>query len=699
MEHNQAESSFKLLLSSLRDRYNYVFGGLLLIKALGAWLYAMVKFPGIPLSALVIYRNAGNDMTYLPIISGLGKAGLREPFVQEMAGTGVMQFPLFSALPLTLLSKLFGPAGFVAADIIFLFATFASLAILLRLLGAASLTARCLALLAVTNVFYLMGQARFRLVSQIEPALLGVPAPANPGYFLQTPWLQHGIPLLCALALATAAIILVFGREPWKRRAFGAGVAIYVTSIVLICSYFFVIWGWRMPRPLVTGVPLYAGLASLVCLMRFATQARTPWIMFGVCWAVLAQSYIYAAFLLGIAALGVLAFLLATKALPLRILIRNLGFCVAVIVPLCVPLAFQQLADVRPDLFQRFGGFPLPRLSFPHFWPESPEIAAMGLSAMMAFMVLYRAGREIGPRLGGGVLLTWLLAASLLSLPLSVLVAGRTIQVGHFLEQYYEILSLGMAALLAFALDMWRAHTTTPRAAGRITATIVATSCLAATGAIAIESRRPNVMETAVREDFTEYAAFPNYRRDFNALVLELRKPQYRNEILGSLDVQVQSWWTSFGHGNVFLPDVFSTTMTDTEIETRLILFCKQIKIDEEEFMALISDPAAQIFFLSHAKYMASALHTYAPLSAYSADDQTAIRQTSIFSSFNLFIPTAEKNRLRQKFARTEPSASKRALDLVLLFNSKRFAAHSPGPGFAPVYSNETFRLWRRVNN
>lgn len=697
MEQGQAESGFKPLLSSLRDRYNYIFGGLLLLKALGAWLYAMMKFPGIPLSALVIYRNAGNDMTYLPIIAGLGKAGLREPFVQEFSGTGIMQFPLFSALPLTLLSKLFGPAGFIVADVVFLFATFASLAILLRLLGAASLTARCLSLVAVTNVFYLMGQARFRLVSQIEPALLGVPKPANPGYFLQTPWLQHGIPLLCVLALAAAALILVMGDDRWKKRALAAGVAIYLASIILICSYFFVIWGWRIPRPLVTGLPLYAGLASLAYLTRFATQVRTPWIIFGVCWAILAQSYIYAAFLLGIAAVGVLGFRIATKALPPRTLVQNLALCVAVIVPLCAPIAYQQLADTRPDLFQRFGGFLLPRLSFPHFWPESPELVAMGLSAILAFIVLARVDHDTGPRRNGIGLLIWLLAASLLSLPLSVLAAGRTIQVGHFLEQFYEILSLGMLALLAFGLDLWRSQSGTEKTAGRAAAIMVAISCVTATGAIAIESRRPNVMTTAVREDFSEYAAFPNYRRDFNAVVLELSKPQYRDKILGSLDVQVQSWWTSFGHGNVFLPDVFSTTMTDTEIETRLILLCKQIGMNETQFMSLIADPAMQIFFLSHAKYMASALHTYAPLEAYSAEDQAAIRQTSIFSSFSLFISLAEKQRLRQKFLRTEPAFSTRGLDLILLSNGERLGARLPGPGFTPVYSNETFRLWRRT--
>jgi hypothetical protein len=74
---------FRTVIASLRDRYNYVFGALLLIKALGAWFYAFLKFPHVPLSVLVIYRNAGNDMTYLPIIAGLGKAGLHEPFVRE----------------------------------------------------------------------------------------------------------------------------------------------------------------------------------------------------------------------------------------------------------------------------------------------------------------------------------------------------------------------------------------------------------------------------------------------------------------------------------------------------------------------------------------------------------------------------------------------------------------------------------------
>jgi hypothetical protein len=693
---NGQNMSFRAMIASLRDRYNYVFTGLLLLKALGAWLYAMAKFPHVPLSVLAIYRNAGNDMTYLPIIAGLSKAGLHEPFVREFAGTGIMQFPIFSALPLTILLKLFGPVGFILADIVFLFATFWVLSLLFRLLGVTSIIARCLSLLVVTNVLYLLGHIRFWLVSRIEPKLLHVPVPENPGYFLQTPWLQNGIPLLCIAAMIVVLGLFLRGDAARRSQMLSLGLAIYLAALVLISSYFFVIWGWRLPRPLDTGVFYFAGLASLTWLAREPRRTSpAPWLVFGACWAVLVQSYIYEAFLLGISAVCVLAWLTATRALQARILLRNLALCTGLAALLCLPIAYQQLHG-RPDLFQRYGGYVLPHFSFPYFLPESPESVEIVLAALFAILILRLGGPNSADRRRGSTLLTGLLVASLLSLPISVLVLGRSIQVGHFSEEYYQALSMGLAVLLAYGLDLWRGEPGDRKRHRRISAAIMAICCLAATAAIAIESRRPSAMTTAVRNDFVEYAGFANYRRDFNALAGELSKPSYHGLALASFDVQVQSWWTTFDHGNVYLPDVFSTTMADAEIETRLILLCKAIGMNENQFMSLITDPFAQIFFLSHAKYMGSALHSYAPLPDYSAADQAEIHANSIFSTFKLYLPLAEQARLRTKFRDTVSTFDHRDRDLLLLTNGKTLGRFGPGPGYTLAYHNDTFRLWRR---
>ena len=691
--------TFRALVASLHDRYSYPFAGLLLLKALGAWVYARLMYPQVPLSVLVIYRDSGNDMTYLPIISGLGKAGLHEPFVREMAGRGIMQFPIFSALPLTLLLKFFGPAGFIVADVLFLFATFAALALLFRLLGVSSIVARCLSLMAVTNVFYLMGHIRFWLVSLVEPRLLHLPVPVHPGYFFQTPWLQNGIPLSCSVAMLVALAIFMKRGASQKRAAFRGALSIYLIALVLISTYFFTIWGWRLPRPLVTGVFFYTALASLVYLARFrGSRNLWPWILFGACWAVLAQAYIYDAFLLGITALGVLAYLVIGRSLPVYHLLRNLLVCIAVMAVMCIPIAYQQIAGWgRPDLFQRYGGFSMPRLSFPHFWPESPDLIEMGLSSILAYMVIYLSGSAANLRQRSGALMIWLIAASLMSLPISVFLLGRTIQVGHFLTEYYEALSLGMATLLAYGVDVWHDEPGGGLTYRRATSIIVAAALLLSSMAVVIESLRPSSITTAVRSDFHEYASEKNYRHDFDLLTRELSKPKYQGLVLASFDVQLQSWWTSFGHGDVWLPDVFTTTMTDNQIENRLIILCKVIGMDTNQFMTFINNPFAQVFFLSHAKYMGSPLHTFAPLSDYSASDQLEIRKNSIFSSFKLYIPLSERARLRRKFRNTPLNLGHRSLNLLVLSDGKAVKHFAPGPGYALVYRNPTFRMWLRV--
>ena len=73
---------------------------------------------------------------------------------------------------------------------------------------------------------------------------------------------------------------------------------------------------------------------------------------------------------------------------------------------------------------------------------------------------------------------------------------------------------------------------------------------------------------------FDDWATIPDYRRDFGALAKELGTPRYSSAVvIGTLDIQVYSWWMTFHRGYSFLPEAFSTTLPDSEIEERLIQF------------------------------------------------------------------------------------------------------------------------------
>src|SRR3990167_2715860 len=76
----------------------------------------------------------------------------------------------------------------------------------------------------------------------------------------------------------------------------------------------------------------------------------------------------------------------------------------------------------------------------------------------------------------------------------------------------------------------------------------------------------------------SEWRFFKNYRQDFVELADELSDKKYNNcKVLGTFDLQVYSWWTTFGKGTLYIPFPQLSNASDDEIETRFIRFCQII--------------------------------------------------------------------------------------------------------------------------
>jgi hypothetical protein len=196
----------------------------------------------------------------------------------------------------------------------------------------------------------------------------------------------------------------------------------------------------------------------------------------------------------------------------------------------------------------------------------------------------------------------------------------------------------------------------------------------------------------------SEWKALVNYRTDFVAVIKELSKKEYRDcKILGTFDPQLSSWWISFKHGYAYIADPFITTVSDAEIESRLIYFCKVVGMNAEDFRSFVNRFYVNAFWLAHNKYQASQAYTFAPIWDYEESMQKKIKETSILDSWRIAIPTSEQRRLVNQFNIKDAQDNNRRLDLVILTSDESLKDFTPPEDtFVFRYSNSTFRVWKR---
>jgi hypothetical protein len=324
----------------------------------------------------------------------------------------------------------------------------------------------------------------------------------------------------------------------------------------------------------------------------------------------------------------------------------------------------------------------------------------------MIFKHCYRK-EEQGSRAAGICFLYFMCLAAYLALPVSCVLLGKGIHFYHFYIVFVRVSSLILLVFCLYALDLSAAifaKNIEQLKLNYILVNIFRKGSVFLVIFFCMVSMFKNAYSYTMNKQqmlspfASEWKALVNYRTDFVAVIKELSKKEYRDcKILGTFDPQLSSWWISFKHGYAYIADPFITTVSDAEIESRLIYFCKVVGMNAEDFRSFVNRFYVNAFWLAHNKYQASQAYTFAPIWDYEESMQKKIKETSILDSWRIAIPTSEQRRLVNQFNIKDAQDNNRRLDLVILTSDESLKDFTPPEDtFVFRYSNSTFRVWKR---
>jgi hypothetical protein len=195
-------------------------------------------------------------------------------------------------------------------------------------------------------------------------------------------------------------------------------------------------------------------------------------------------------------------------------------------------------------------------------------------------------------------------------------------------------------------------------------------------------------------------AAVRNYHADLAALIPELdRAAATGRSVLATADVELYAWWTGLRGRQSFLAHSFVSALGYDTLFERLALFAYYNQVTTADFVPwLVAEGIDGVHgcWFSGDRYQASSLHAFAPVAAYSAPEQKDIAATPPLDCWRLIIPSAERQRLTEAYARVIASpaaATTPAPDLIVLTNE--FPVLRPDPNrFQLLHENATFRVF-----
>ena len=175
--------------------------------------------------------------------------------------------------------------------------------------------------------------------------------------------------------------------------------------------------------------------------------------------------------------------------------------------------------------------------------------------------------------------------------------------------------------------------------------------------------------------------------------------------MLGTFDLQVYSWWTTFGKGTLYIPFPQLSNASDDEIETRFIRFCQIIGMEENQFMNFIKRRYVLLFWLSHNKYQASFFHTFASLEDYDEEVRLRIktvanvlrepRKASWQETWTLVLPNSERARLLDKYRTLSKQRFSEESDFIILLKDESMQnCQPPLDKYSKSYENASFNVW-----
>jgi hypothetical protein len=478
------------------------------------------------------------------------------------------------------------------------------------------------------------------------------------------------------------------------------GIAEIITLVVLterlnLAVSPAVFWYSRFPRPLITEIAVVAFMmvACRIVSSRATTSNIGPWVLIGALGAFLLQSDIYWATTLALVAFFICICLIRDFAAVLR----GVAISGATAAIGSVPFIYQRFHE-SPDVLRRLGV-----LSVGHsvILIGSRRLVAIGLVSVFVGTALYYSFRRTDGRARAAwLIITATTVASLLNGPLTLSLLGKGIQLYHYIDRARRAIGYGTLLSAGWALQeivRWfyrkiGTHEGLGLRVRRAALAIFALACCVMT------ARSAHLLIIYPNTPWLKVQGHPSnrYKEAFAELHSEiLGSSLYRNaQVLGTFDTVLANWW-EYRNRYLYVPDFFNSTLSDSEIETRLYSFLVSLKVSRDEFNRLLDDEFL-IMRLTGEKYQVSRRSTGWPITDYSLDARRRIAWMPIdFGSWALELPISERARLIDKYARFNQAVEPyRQLDVIVLDkNAERQLLH-PEVNARLAWANEVFEIW-----
>lgn len=470
-------------------------------------------------------------------------------------------------------------------------------------------------------------------------------------------------------------------------------------------------WGNRLPRPIVSEIPLILTIALGCALVRFpdARRSRWAWASWGAALSWLLQGDIHGATGVGLFT-GPLLLVAALALRDFRSSALRLAIALGTFLGCSLPFFVQNLVTDF-EVTRRWGAFPLPRWVPPSRleadWPR--VLQALGITFVcFVVRVLYeRSLRARFPRpplasgaLSQALLLAWLALSAWVMLPAFVLVTGKGLQLYHFPDRFVRTLSYALLvplalfshALIATLLSGLRRFVR-PRSADTL-ALFAGFLCVCET--LHYRFTAHTVPYGPPRGGFPGTGA---YKSDFIELTRRLLEEDFAEaKVLGTFDHGTMLWWIGFKPGFVFAPDPFLTSRPDSELEERFVALAKEVQVPHSKFGDIAQNATSHIFYISCAKYNASPLYKVSDDSDYTEKQLAQIGGAYLLSGFNIQVPLSGVRRLKQLYEGPPENWDRyRKPDVIVVNRHDHTYGYVPDSGqYESILKNSTFQLWKR---
>jgi hypothetical protein len=682
------EGFFHDLRAFLRPekKWHYVFHLVVLAVAAAYWIGSLLRLPEASWAEILMYRPDGDNQLF-PVITALSKLNFGDPTDVVNYGRGLGGFQAIILLPHALAWAIFGPWGYVLADVAFAWIYFAALVIFLRrcncgsfasLLVGSALATGSLQRLSVKlgeSLAKLLVLTRHALTEWDVPPLLGLPIFEKriPRaliteilvvlllYFLFRLWHARRWPALKQGIVVGGLMALLVQGDPYSFSALGL-LLLAVVARTMAGN------GWRFPWPFAAGGGLGAVLCGWFFVVQQALQSHECAVRFG------------------------LAPYSRLKLLPLP------GYGPVLRVAVIALLAWIVCRSVRR--WQSGSPNPAPESRRKSKGGEPPPGGALGFEPDPEWLATARS-------LAGFCVA--LVAAGWLAQPVQLFLLGQGAEIFHYF--YYTLPTLYAYALVLLLVNLlylaapaeWaglgRKLAHAPQGAGSVWLVLV----LVAETVLGIDKSVGAVasLRTAREEVLPWVELGDTYRPAFRALDKQFRENPTLQQArsFATLCHEVNFLLTAFHGKRAYLPDNGYTTLGDDELERRLCEMGRICGLTPERFAELIQNTFVLNYWLGCAKYWCATDYKFAPESEYAPGHLDELSKLHKESPFNLVLPKGEFVRIIKKYEDTVARPADRALypDVIIMTVLLKDRGMFPQPGlYQQIYNNEVFWVYAK---